>query len=145
MSGVPPRLEPLLALDSPAQRVAAALTDAGHQCYLVGGSLRDALLDRKRDTPEYDLATDARPDAIEAVLRPIGHGVVLVGARFGTVSAIVGGVPCEVTTFRSDVYHPESRKPEVVFGDDIETDLSRRDFTVNAMALRLPDPVLVDP
>ncbi|MGZ6967611.1 MAG: CCA tRNA nucleotidyltransferase [Acidimicrobiia bacterium] len=145
MSGVPPRLEPLLAPDSPAQRVAAALTDAGHQCYLVGGSLRDALLDRKRDTPEYDLATDARPDAIEAVLRPIGHGVVLVGARFGTVSAIVGGVPCEVTTFRSDVYHPESRKPEVVFGDDIETDLSRRDFTVNAMALRLPDPVLVDP
>ena len=79
------------------------------------------------------------------MLRPIGHGVVLVGARFGTVSAIVDGVQCEVTTFRSDVYHPESRKPEVVFGDDIETDLSRRDFTVNAMALRLPDPLLVDP
>ena len=70
---------------------------------------------------------------------------MLVGARFGTVCATVDGVQCEVTTFRSDVYHPESRKPEVVFGDDIETDLSRRDFSVNAMALQLPDPRLIDP
>jgi poly(A) polymerase len=145
MSGVPPRLEPLLAPGSPAQRVAAALTGAGHECYLVGGSVRDALVGWERPTPENDFATDARPDAIEALLRSIGRNVVLVGARFGTVSATVDGVPCEVTTFRSDVYHPESRKPEVVFGDDIETDLSRRDFSVNAMALRLPDPLLVDP
>jgi poly(A) polymerase len=145
MSDVPPRLEPLLAPGSPAQRVAAALTGAGHECYLVGGSVRDALVGRERATPENDFATDARPDEIEALLRPIGHNVVLVGARFGTVSASVDGVPCEVTTYRSDVYHPESRKPEVVFGDDIVTDLSRRDFSVNAMALRLPDPRLVDP
>ena len=109
------------------------------------GRVRDALIGYERAALENDFATDARPEAIEALLRPIGHGVVLVGARFGTVSAIVDGVQCEVTTFRSDVYHPESRKPEVVFGDDIETDLSRRDFTVNAMALRLPDPLLVDP
>ena len=145
MSDVPPRLEPLLAPGSPAQRVAAALTGAGHECYLVGGSVRDALVGRERATRENDFATDARPDEIEALLRPIGHNVVLVGARFGTVSASVDGVPCEVTTYRSDVYHPESRKPEVVFGDDIVTDLSRRDFSVNAMALRLPDPRLVDP
>jgi poly(A) polymerase len=145
MTGVPPRLEPLLAPGSPAQRVAAALTGAGYECYLVGGSVRDALVGRQRPTPENDFATNARPDAIEDLLRPIGRNVVLVGARFGTVSATVDGVPCEVTTFRSDVYHPESRKPEVVFGDDIETDLSRRDFSVNAMALRLPDPVLIDP
>ena len=145
MSDVPPRLEPLLAPGSPAQRVAAALTGAGHECYLVGGSVRDALVGRERATPENDFATDARPDEIEALLRPIGRNVVLVGARFGTVSASVDGVPCEVTTYRSDVYHPESRKPEVVFGDDIVTDLSRRDFSVNAMALRLPDPRLVDP
>ncbi len=111
----------------------------------MGGPVRDALIGRERPTPDYDFATDARPEAIEELLRPIGHGVVLVGARFGTVSAIVDDVECQVTTFRSDVYHPESRKPEVVFGDDIETDLSRRDFTVNAMALRLPDPRLVDP
>ncbi len=146
MSDIPPRLEPLLAPDSPAQRVAAALTNAGYQCYLVGGSVRDALVGRSRaDGPENDFATDARPEVIEKLLRTIGHGVVLVGARFGTVSAIVDDVACEVTTFRSDVYHPESRKPEVVFGEDIETDLSRRDFSVNAMALRLPEPLLVDP
>jgi len=146
MTDVPPRLQPLLAPGAPAQRVAAALTDAGYQCYLVGGSLRDALMGRERSGgAEFDFATDARPEAIEKLLRPIGRGVVLVGARFGTVSAIVDDVPCEVTTFRSDVYHPESRKPEVVFGDDIETDLSRRDFSVNAMALRLPDPLLIDP
>src|SRR5689334_10919986 len=122
MSDVPPRLQPLLAPGSPVQKVAAALTDAGHQCYLVGGSVRDALVGVERKGEEYDFATDARPDAIEAVLRPIGRGVVLVGKRFGTVSAIVDDVPCEVTTFRSDVYHPESRKPEVEFGDDIGTD-----------------------
>jgi poly(A) polymerase len=146
MSDIPARLEPLLAPESPAQRVAAALTEAGYECYLVGGSVRDALIGRERaEGPENDFATNARPDEIEKLLRPIGRNVVLVGARFGTVSATVGGVQCEVTTFRSDVYHPESRKPEVVFGDDIETDLSRRDFSVNAMALRLPDPLLVDP
>jgi poly(A) polymerase len=147
MSDVPPRLQPLLAPGSPAQKVANALTERGHECYLVGGTVRDALVGatRKGAEQELDFATDARPDTIEAVLRPIGHGVVLVGKRFGTVSAIVDDVPCEVTTYRSDVYHPESRKPEVEFGDDIETDLSRRDFSVNAMALRLPDPELIDP
>src|SRR5262245_12884295 len=143
MSGVPARLEPLLAPGSVAQRIAARLTEAGHECYLVGGTVRDALLGR--DAVDVDLATDARPDAIEALLGPIASTVVTVGARFGTVRVIVDGVECEVTTFRSDVYLPESRKPEVQFGDDIETDLSRRDFTVNAMALRLPDPELIDP
>ena len=125
------------------QRVAAALTDAGHQCYLVGGSVRDALIDR--EPIEFDFATDARPDVIERLLRPIAEHLWLQGARFGTVGAHVDGVPCEVTTYRADVYHPDSRKPEVTFGDDIETDLSRRDFTINAMALALPEPKLVDP
>jgi poly(A) polymerase len=146
MTAIPARLDPLLAPDSPAQRVAAVLTDAGYECYLVGGSVRDALIGRERaNGPENDFATNARPDTIEKLLRPISKNVVLVGARFGTVCATVDGVQCEVTTFRSDVYHPESRKPEVVFGDDIETDLSRRDFSVNAMALRLPHPLLVAP
>jgi poly(A) polymerase len=146
MPEVPARLAPLLAPESPPQKVATALSGAGYQCYLVGGSVRDALIDRDRpEGDEYDLATDARPDAIESLLRPIADHVVLVGARFGTVSTAIDGVTCEVTTFRSDVYRPESRKPEVEFGDDIETDLSRRDFTVNAMALRLPEPELIDP
>ena len=133
----------MLAADAPVQRVARALVDAGHECYLVGGSVRDALLDIA--PVEFDFASDAPPDRIEAVLAPIAEFVWLQGQRFGTVGAQVGGIPCEVTTFRSDVYHPDSRKPEVTFGDSIETDLSRRDFTVNAMALRLPDAELVDP
>lgn len=119
------------------------LVAGGHECYLVGGSVRDALVD---SVPvEFDFASDARPDRIEALLRPIAEHVWLQGQRFGTVGALVDGVPCEVTTFRSDLYRPESRKPEVTFGDSIETDLARRDFTINAMALRLPDAALVDP
>ena len=133
----------MLAADAPVQRVASALVDAGHECYLVGGSVRDALLDIA--PVEFDFASDAPPDRIEALLAPIAEFVWLQGQRFGTIGAQVGGIPCEVTTFRSDVYHSDSRKPEVTFGDSIETDLSRRDFTVNAMALRLPDAELVDP
>ncbi len=140
---VPPRLAPMLAADAPVQRVARALVGAGHECYLVGGSVRDALLDIA--PVEFDFASDALPDRIEALLAPIAEFVWLQGQRFGTVGAQVAGIPCEVTTFRSDVYHADSRKPEVTFGDSIETDLSRRDFTVNAMALRLPDAELVDP
>ncbi len=140
---VPPRLAPLLEPDAPVQRVATALVANGHECYLVGGSVRDALID---DLPvEFDFATDTRPDRIEALLAPIADHVWLQGQRFGTVGAQIGGVPCEITTFRSEVYRPDSRKPEVAFGESIETDLSRRDFTVNALALRLPDAVLVDP
>lgn len=140
---VPSRLAPLLAPDAPVQRVARALVAAGHECYLVGGSVRDALID---DVPvEFDFATDARPERIEALLAPMADHVWLQGKRFGTVGAQVAGVPCEVTTYRAEVYRPDSRKPEVSFGDSIEQDLSRRDFTVNAMALRLPDAVLVDP
>lgn len=145
MTDAPPRLAPLLASGSPVQRVAAALDQAGFQCYLVGGSVRDALVGRARSEPEVDLATDARPEQVTEVVGPLASRVGLVGARFGTVFALVDGVPFEITTLRADVYHPESRKPEAVFGQDIQTDLSRRDFTVNAMALRLPDPELVDP
>jgi poly(A) polymerase len=143
MTAVPPRLAPLLAPDAPVQQLAARLVDAGYECYLVGGSVRDAFLDRT--APDVDLATDARPEAIEHLVRGWAEHVWLQGARFGTIGCERRGVRMEVTTFRSEVYRPESRKPEVTFGDDIETDLARRDFTVNAMALRLPEPELVDP
>ena len=123
--------------------MARALVDVGHECYLVGGTVRDALIDSI--PADFDFATDARPDAIKTALAPISDHVWLQGEKFGTVGAQVDGVDCEVTTYRSDVYRSESRKPEVTFGDSIETDLSRRDFTVNAMALRLPDAVLIDP
>lgn len=140
---VPARLAPLLAPDSAVQRVAHALVGAGHQCFLVGGTVRDALIDSV--PADLDFATDARPAAIKSALASVAEHLWLQGERFGTVGARVDGLDCEVTTFRSDVYRSESRKPEVTFGDSIETDLARRDFTVNAMALRLPDAVLIDP
>jgi poly(A) polymerase len=105
--------------------------------------VRDALLDHPHD--DVDIATSARPDAVEAVVRGWADDVWLQGQRFGTVGASIGGVRMEITTFRAEVYRPESRKPEVAFADDVETDLSRRDFTVNAMALELPEPRLLDP
>jgi poly(A) polymerase len=143
MSAVPARLQPLLDPGSPVQQLARRLADAGHECLLVGGSVRDALLDRAHT--DVDLATDARPDVVEGLVRGWADQVWLQGQRFGTVGCRRDGATMEITTFRAEVYRSGSRKPEVVFADDVETDLSRRDFTINAMALRLPDPVLVDP
>ncbi|MET0276462.1 MAG: HDIG domain-containing metalloprotein, partial [Acidimicrobiia bacterium] len=148
MSTMPARLQPLLDPQSPVQQLARLLVDAGHECYLVGGSVRDAFLDRivrPEETVDIDVTTDARPEVVEQLVRQWADHVWLQGQRFGTIGCERGGVKIEITTFRAEVYRPESRKPEVVYSDDITTDLSRRDFTVNAMALRLPDPVLVDP
>ena len=148
MTAVPARLERVLrGPDSPTQQLAAALARRpGTASYLVGGSVRDALLDRSTIV-DVDITTDARPDAIERPSRGWADAVWLQGQRFGTVGCEKDGERFEITTFRADVYRPESRKPEVTFSDDIETDLSRRDFTVNAMAIAL-DPTaaeLVDP
>jgi poly(A) polymerase len=148
VTAVPARLERFFVSDSPTQQLAARLRAAGHCAYLVGGSVRDALIDR--DIDDVDIATDARPDTVEAVVRPWADAVWLQGQRFGTIGCTKDGERFEVTTFRAEVYRPESRKPEVAFSDDIETDLSRRDFTVNAMAISLDDapgagPQLVDP
>src|SRR5262249_6454325 len=104
---------------------------------------RDALLDRPFE--DLDVATSARPDEVEHLVRPWADHVWLQGKRFGTVGCEREGTRFEVTTFRAEVYRADSRKPEGVFSDDIATDLSRRDFTVNAMALRLPEPELIDP
>jgi poly(A) polymerase len=143
VTAVPPRLERFFEPDSPTQQLAARLAKAGHRSYLVGGSVRDALLDR--DIGDVDIATDARPEVIEAAVRPWADAVWLQGQRFGTIGCELDGERFEITTFRADVYRPESRKPEVTFSDDIVTDLSRRDFTVNAMAIALDDPTFVDP
>jgi poly(A) polymerase len=117
----------------------------GHELYLVGGTVRDALLDRA--SPDVDLTTDASPDQILAVVRAGGwdDGVWLQGVRYGTVGVRKGDFRLEITTFRSDAYREGSRKPEVTFGRSVEEDLARRDFTVNAMAMRLPDGPFVDP
>lgn len=145
MAAVPPRLAPLLADDSPLQQLAGRLVAAGHTCFLVGGTVRDAIRDALADDHDIDVATDARPETVEQIVRPWADVVWLQGQRFGTVGCAKDGRRFEITTFRDEVYRPESRKPEVSYSDDIETDLSRRDFTVNAMALELPDARLVDP
>ena len=140
---VPARLRAYYEPGSPTRELADRLARDGHESYLVGGTVRDAFLGR--ESADVDLTTDARPDVIEAVLSGWADHVWLQGARFGTVGAEKDGVRLEVTTFRGDVYRPESRKPEVTYADTIEDDLVRRDFTVNAMALAMPEPRLVDP
>jgi poly(A) polymerase len=143
----PDRLRPLV--DATAE-LSGRFAAAGHSLYLVGGSVRDAILSGGAppvgDTaPDLDFTTDARPDAIEAVVRGWADAVWTQGKRFGTIACIRDGQKYEITTHRAEAYHPDSRKPDVAFGDDIEDDLARRDFTVNAMALRLPDLELLDP
>jgi poly(A) polymerase len=145
MSAVPERLRPLLAPESPLQDLARRFQAAGHSIYLVGGSVRDALLGVAKPGADYDLTTDARPDRILELVRPWAEHVWLQGQAFGTIGASRGGFPVEITTFRAEVYRPDSRKPAVTFSDSLETDLSRRDFTVNAMAISLPEPALADP
>ena len=119
---------------------------AGHRVYLVGGIVRDLWLDRVlTDDLDLDLTTDARPERVRELIGDSVDALWLQGERFGTIGARLGGRSFEITTHRSEIYRSESRKPTVQFSDDIREDLSRRDFTVNAMALSLPDAELVDP
>ncbi len=140
---IPERLQ-WLADDATAALLGQRFRDAGHQLFLVGGSVRDALMDRSGADADLDFTTDARPDEIRAIVDDLGS-VYAVGEAYGTIGLHRDGRDFEITTFRSDVYRSESRKPEVTFGDTIEHDLERRDFTVNAMALQLPSLELVDP
>ncbi len=133
--------------------VARRFTAAGHEIALVGGPVRDALLGRlHRDAGsgatgevDLDLTTDARPDAVVDLVRGWADTHWEIGREFGTIGARKGGFTVEITTYRTDEYDPSSRKPQVAFGDTLEGDLSRRDLTVNAMAVRLPDLTFVDP
>jgi poly(A) polymerase len=141
---VPERLATVLEEVRP---LAERFTDAGRTLYLVGGSVRDLLVGRDVGDVDLDFTTDALPDEIEALVRPLAGAMWLQGKRFGTIGARIGGRDVEITTHRAEAYVPESRKPEVRFSDAIESDLSRRDFTVNAMALRVDAgaPELIDP
>jgi poly(A) polymerase len=142
---IPGRLEPLVAVSGVPMRVAERFYDAGHEIFLVGGSVRGALLDGG-PADEYDFSTSASPDEALDLLRGWASGVVTVGRDFGTVGGRVDGTLVEITTFRSETYRNDSRRPDVTFASDLETDLSRRDFTVNAIALRLvPEPEMIDP
>ena len=114
------------------------------QLYIVGGTVRDVLLHRE-DSNDEDLATDATPDEIKRIVAPTHpNAVVLVGERFGTVRLHYSNYIIEITTFRSEQYNPNSRKPEVCFGTVLEEDLLRRDFTINAMACHPLNGEIID-
>jgi poly(A) polymerase len=123
--------------------LASAFEAAGHELALVGGSVRDVFLGR--DLSDLDFTTSARPDEIIAVVAPIAETHWDIGRAFGTIGARIAGETVEITTYRADSYDGTTRKPTVEFGESLEADLIRRDFTVNAMALRLPSRALIDP
>lgn len=142
-SVIPERLRFLTRPDLPPVQLAEVFADANEELYLVGGSVRDAFLERRVD--DFDFATRARPERVSKILESWADVVYDVGARFGTVAGIKDGSTVEITTFRSEIYRDDSRKPHVAFSDDITEDLSRRDFTVNSIALSLPDLEAIDP
>jgi poly(A) polymerase len=125
------------------ERLGNLFEAAGFELALVGGPVRDAILGRV--APDLDFTTSANPDQILKIVKPIAQATWDIGREFGTIAAQIGDDKIEITTYRADSYDPESRKPTVSFGDNLEDDLIRRDFTVNAMALRLPSKTFVDP
>ena len=146
---IPDRLRSVLSKD--VMSLSQLFRDRGHDLYLVGGSVRDALLARPiSERPDLDFTTSARPDEVLDITQPWAHSSYLAGKDFGTIGLVRNGERYEITTFRSEVYRDDSRKPVVTFSNDIVEDLSRRDFTVNAMALKVPPspgdlPEMVDP
>nr|WP_245554704.1 CCA tRNA nucleotidyltransferase [Actinosynnema mirum] len=129
-----------------ADELAARFAEAGHRLYLVGGSVRDALLGRSSGGDfDLDFTTDARPEQIQRLLSGWADGLWDTGIAFGTVGATKHGRTVEITTFRADSYDGVTRNPEVTFGDTVEGDLVRRDFTVNAMAFDVAARELIDP
>lgn len=135
-----------LAQEAPiTDSLTAAFKEAGFTLALVGGPVRDAILGRLGN--DLDFTTNARPEATKAIMKKWADAIWDTGAAFGTIAGKKGDHTIEVTTYRSEIYDPNSRKPEVDFGDSIIGDLGRRDFTVNAMALELTgeNPEFIDP
>ncbi len=148
--------EPLLITDVQARVVAelariAPVTDelgkrfaaAGEEIALVGGPVRDAMLGRLHN--DLDFTTSARPEVTERLVKGWAEATWDIGRDFGTIGCRRGEWQVEITTYRSEAYDPESRKPHVQYGDSLVGDLARRDFTVNSMALVLPEERLEDP
>ncbi len=141
-------LASVLAAGPKVRRLTELFAAAGHELYLVGGSVRDALMGRLGN--DLDYTTSAHPEQIEALVRQVTGAVWDVGRAFGTIASRItedDGTDwlVEITTFRADSYADHTRKPEVVFGDHLGGDLVRRDFTVNAMAINTADGELLDP
>jgi poly(A) polymerase len=135
--------ELLRRLTPSAGELGKLFAKAGHELALVGGSVRDAFLGSRPG--DLDLTTDAVPEQVLAITRKWADKTWTVGIEFGTVGLRKGEVVFEITTYRSEQYGPRSRKPDVRYGRSLEEDLVRRDFTINAMAARLPSYELVDP
>lgn len=135
-------LRPITAELTP---VVDAFLAGGFELHVVGGLVRDLAGNRSVDLVDIDLATDAEPDQVRALLGGRVDSLWRQGERFGTIGVAIGTRKIEITTYRAEVYQPDSRKPAVRFSRDLGTDLSRRDFTINAMAATLPDLQLVDP
>jgi poly(A) polymerase len=134
----------LVPVDPVAAELGERFSAAGHKLYLVGGSVRDTVMARP-PSGELDFTTDAHPEETIRLLQGWARAIALQGIRFGTVGAKKDGAHLEITTFRKEVYPADDRHPNVTFGVDLDVDLSRRDFTVNAMAVRLPAGEFVDP
>ena len=128
-----------------ASSLAALFKEKGYRLALVGGPVRDAILGRLGN--DLDFTTDAHPLESKKILKAWAENIWDTGIAFGTITAKHGDTTVEVTTYRSESYDEESRNPDVEFGDSIEGDLSRRDFTINSMALELttPSPEFIDP
>lgn len=141
---IPQRFAPILEELSPlAERFRAT----GFRLFVVGGTVRDLLLNRGTNSLDFDLTTNAHPEQVKEILHLWADSVWAQGEKFGTIGAQKNGRVLEITTHRAEAYSPDSRKPDVHFSDDIVIDLSRRDFTINAMAIELTTshPELVDP
>ncbi|WP_058235901.1 CCA tRNA nucleotidyltransferase [Devriesea agamarum] len=131
------------ALPPEIHELGRLFADHGHELALVGGPVRDAVLGRS--SADLDFTTSARPEQTEDILRGWSSAIWDMGRDFGTIGAARGDLKVEITTYRTEQYDATSRKPVVAYGDSLEGDLSRRDFTVNSMAVRLPTLEFVDP
>jgi poly(A) polymerase len=136
-------VQSLLEIAPVVDELGTRFAAAGHELALVGGPVRDILLGR--GSKDLDFATSARPEAVEKLLAGWADHVWDIGKAFGTIGCRKGEWILEITTYRSESYDPTSRNPEVSYGDDLTGDLSRRDFAMNAMAVRLPSHEFVDP
>src|SRR3712207_960459 len=133
----------LMRVSPVADELGRRFAAAGHELHLVGGSVRDALLGRLGD--DLDFCTDARPEQTLALVKGWAEAIWTTGAEFGTIGLARRGLRLEITTYRAEAYDRVSRNPIVRYGDSLPDDLRRRDFTVNAMAVSLPEHRFTDP